>query len=181
MGDVGSRRRSCRLRAGGPLSVSSRLGLLGRPRYFLVLPRKADSAASLLGEGSPMKHWLLVVALICLEALAFADHDARVALDRGSYIETSSVTGSSTTGTSFISPDSKRMDGLLFNNTSSTVWIGTTTTTIDGVQHSNITLGIPVLSSSSFKLDGMMSAVLYFTCNVGVSTCNVRVIEGKIR
>ena len=127
-----------------------------------------------------MKHWFLMAALICLGVNARADHDQKCALDRGTFVATSVVTGSSTTGTAFISANSKRMDGLFFNNTASVVWVGTTSATIQE-GHSNLGLGVPVLSSATIALDGIMSDALYFTCNAGVSACEGRVFEGRNR
>lgn len=124
---------------------------------------------------------LLALAICLLAAPAFADHDIKAATDRGTYIEPTKVAGSSVTGTAFISANVKRMDGLLFNNTATPVWVSTVSATQHGVEHSNITNGMPVLSSGTYRLDGIMSDALYFTCNVGATTCEVRVHEGKNR
>ena len=117
--------------------------------------------------------------MLCAGA-ARADHEIKAALDRGTYVETAVVTGSSVTGTAFLTANAKRMDGILFNNTSTAVYIGTTTTTIE-VGHSNIALGVPVLSSATFSLDGLMSSALAFTCTTGVATCEVRTLIGLNR
>ena len=127
-----------------------------------------------------MKLTLFLIGLF-LATPARADHDTKVAKDVGSYVQTASVTGSSFTGTAFISANAKRMDGVLFNNTGSEIWIGTTTATQDMVMHSNINIGIPVLASATFSLGGVMSDALYFTCGNTVATCNVRVLEGRNR
>lgn len=124
----------------------------------------------------------IALALILMMAgPAFADHEIRVAIDRGTYVETASVSGSSVAGTAFFSAATKRMDGLMFNNTGTTVWIGTTTATQHGVEHSNITIGIPVLASATFSLDGVLTGELSFTCAVGVTACNVRALSGLNR
>lgn len=128
-----------------------------------------------------MKNILLAVSVMLLAGSALADHDIKAATDRGTYIETASVTGSSVAGTAFASANAKRMDGAYFNNTATTVWIGTTTATINGTVHSNITIGFPVNSSSTFTLDGVMSGAVNFTCNQGVATCEVRSIESLNR
>ena len=123
----------------------------------------------------------LIAALFLIAPGAWADHDAKVAKDVGSYVATAVVTAASNTGTAFLSPDLKRMDAILFNNTSAAVWIGTTSATIDRNTHSNISMGIPILSSATFSLNGVMSDALYVTCNPGTAACAVRVLEGKNR
>lgn len=127
-----------------------------------------------------MKLTLFLIGLF-LASPAMADHDQKVALDRGSYVETTSYSGSSFTGTAFLAVATKRMDAVLFNNSANEIWLGTTTATQNMVMHSNINRGIPVLSSATFSLDGVMSDALYFTCGNTVATCQVRVLEGKNR
>lgn len=127
-----------------------------------------------------MKNLLVFLLLLCAPS-AWADHDITSASDRGTYVDIARVTGSSVAGTAFASALSKRMDGVYFNNTASTIWIGTTTATLNGVVHSNIANGLPVLSSATFKLDGKMTGAISFTCNLGVATCEVRSLEGLNR
>ena len=128
-----------------------------------------------------MKNFLLTAILILVGAPAFADYDNKSASDRGTYVDVARVTGSSTAGTAFLSVNVKRMDGLLFNNTASAIWIGTVTASEFAVTHSNILNGTPVLASTTFSLGGSMSGALYFTCNGGVVTCEVRTLEGLNR
>lgn len=111
---------------------------------------------------------------------ADSGYEAATRVERGAYIDIAKVTGSSVAGTAFIAANTKRPDGLYFNNTASTVWIGTTSATMLAVEHSNITNGMPWLSSSTFKLDGQMVGALYFTCNIAVSACEVRKLEGLV-
>lgn len=92
---------------------------------------------------------------------------------------TAVVTGSSTTGTGFSAATVKRPDGMYFNNTSSIVWIGTTTTSIQAA-HSNITMGFPIASSATFKLGGSYTGSWNFTCDAGVATCEIRKLEGVV-
>lgn len=92
----------------------------------------------------------------------------------------SRVTGSSVAGTSFFSDSVSRPDGTAFNNTSSTIWVGTVTATQDRVTHSNIGQGYPVLSSGTFPLDGSFTGSWYFTCDAGVSACEIRTAEGRV-
>lgn len=128
-----------------------------------------------------MKHWILAAALLCFGSVrALADAQMNVSLDRGTYIETAAVAGTSVTGTSFASSAVKRMDGIYFNNTSSVIWVGTATATTQ-TDHANITGGFPVLSSSTFSLGGLMSGAMAFTCNVGVGACEIRRLEGFVR
>ena len=122
-----------------------------------------------------------LLTIISTPKVVQADYDQKAALDRGTYIQTYSYSGSSNTGTAFLSANVKRMDAVLFNNSSDTIWLGTTTATQSMVMHSNINIGIPVLSSATFSLDGLMSGELYFTCGNTVATCQVRVLEGVNR
>lgn len=124
---------------------------------------------------------ILALMALALAGPAFADHDLKVAIDRGTYIEPAKVTGSSVAGTAFFSAAVKRMDGIAFNNTATTVWLSTTSATQDNVTHANIGNGFPLLSSATFSLNGIMSDALYFTCNAGTASCEVRVLEGKNR
>ncbi len=99
----------------------------------------------------------------------------------GSYIQTYVVSGSSDTGTAILTGNSKRADSMCFNNTSSTVWIGTTSTSIPMDEHSNIEIGFPIISSATFSLGGAMTDLMYLTCNTGVSACELRCMEGLTR
>ena len=129
-----------------------------------------------------MKHWIFAAALICFGSYARADHDQKAAIDRGTYIQTAVITGSSVAGTAFAASGSgKRMDGIYVNNTGSTVWIGSTTATLNGGTHSNITTGIPLAANATLSLGGVMSGELAFTCGIGVSTCEMRRLEGLNR
>lgn len=126
---------------------------------------------------------MLLAVLTFLAVWASADHDSKTATDKGSYVATAKITGSSIAGTAFLSADIKRMDAVVFNNTSSTIFVGTTSLAIAVVDstHSNILIGVPILSSATFSPQGILSDNLYFTCNSGVATCEVRVLEGKNR
>jgi len=130
-----------------------------------------------------MKRLFLAGILALIAGPAFADHEIKVAIDRGTYPGTASVNGSSSTGTAFFSADAKRMDGIAFNNSPDYIYLGTTSVALHGVgvTHENLRIGVPVPSSGTFKLDGIMSDALYFTCKAGQSSCNVRVMETKNR
>lgn len=123
--------------------------------------------------------YLIALFLSVLAVPSFADHDVKSASDRGTFVGTFKVSGSSVAGTAFVADDPYRMDAVYFNNTSSTIWIGTTTVTENNKAHSNILMGFPVMSSQTFKLDGMMTGSIAFTCNSGVSSCEVRGLEGE--
>ena len=122
----------------------------------------------------------LTAALLSLmfATTARADHDNTSAIDKGTYIDIARVSGSSTAGTAFPSNSAKMMDGIYFNNTANTIWIGTTTASQHMVQHSNITNGFPVLSSATFSFNGKFTGAAWFTCGVGIATCEVRRLEG---
>jgi len=97
----------------------------------------------------------------------------------GGQINTAAITGSSTAGTNFFTAISTRPDGFAFNNTSTTVWIGSVTAAATaGTVHNNISRGLPVLSSATFTLDGSLTTNLAFTCEATISTCEMRVLEG---
>ena len=128
-----------------------------------------------------MKHWIFAVALICLGSPALADHDQKSAIDRGTYIQTAVITGSSVAGTAFADAAPLRMDAVYYNNTGSTVYIGSTTAALHGGTHINITVGFPLASYATLSLGGVMSGSMAFTCSTGVSTCEIRRLEGSNR
>src|SRR3990167_1978561 len=125
---------------------------------------------------------VVIVALGVSTALkADTGWDQAARIERGSYIAIRSISISSNTGTELFSDSVKRPDGLCFNNTAATIWIGTTSATLENVEHSNITNGFPLLSSSTFKLDGSMSGTVYATGGIGQSAQNVRCIDGLVQ
>ena len=127
---------------------------------------------------------IFAVCLIGLTgSLLMADtgREGATRIERGSYIETRSVDVSSTTGTALMAASTLRADSICRNNSASTVWIGTTSTTIENAIHSNISLGFPVMSSETFKLDGQMTGVVYATSGQNLGTLNLRCIDGLVR
>ena len=128
---------------------------------------------------------ILLIAIMWggLYATARADtgHEGAVRKEIGSYINVRRVTGSSTTGTEFIAASIKRPDGSFINNTASTIWVGTVSATQNNTMHDNIRGGYPVTSSQTFKLDGSMTGNAYFTCDVEVAACELRLIDGLVR
>lgn len=134
--------------------------------------------------------YFCITALACVLLFSLAEYRPAVAdtgregatrKEIGSYMDIASVNGSSVAGTALFAASVSRPDGAYFNNTASVIWLGTTTATQDGVVHSNIANGFPVLSSATFSLDGSMSGTLSFTCNAGIATCNIRRLEGLVR
>lgn len=126
---------------------------------------------------------ILFVALSLMASMSFADtgFEGAIRKEIGRFVATAVVTGSSTTGTAFVSAKFTRPDGMYFNNTSSTIWLGTTTATVNGAVHTNIAIGFPVLSSATFVLQGSMTGAVNFTCNSGVGSCEVRAFEGLMK
>lgn len=97
----------------------------------------------------------------------------------GQKSETYQVTGTSYTGTAVFAASIKRPDGAIFNNTSSTVWVGSVTATSVGTTiHNNIARGFPILSSATYSMGGNYTGGdLSVTCDKGVSTCEIRTHE----
>ena len=126
--------------------------------------------------------YILIAGFVFCALMAKADTgwEAATRVEIGSYAETAAVTGSSFTGTAFASASKKRPAGLYFNNTSKIIWIGTTTTSIQ-TNHSNVGIGFPIASSSTFSLGGAFTGVMAFTCDPTSSTCEVRSLEGLVR
>lgn len=126
---------------------------------------------------------IIPIALAIGYNVSHADtgHEGATRKEIGSYADVRRVTGSSVAGTEFFSASIKRPDGSIVNNTASTIWIGTMSATQHNTMHDNIRSGYPVTSTQPFKLDGSMTGNLYFTCDVGVASCEVRAIDGLVR
>lgn len=130
-----------------------------------------------------MKNKIALILSLILPGLGYADtgHEGAIRTERGSYADTRKVTGSSVTGTAFYTGTVKRADGTCWNNSSSTIWVSTNNTTQHNTTHSNINFGVPVLSSSTFPLDGCYSGELDMTCDVGIASCELRCIDALVR
>ena len=126
---------------------------------------------------------LVVITLAAFQEPAKADtgHEGATRVERGSYGSMRKVAVSSTTGTNIWTASVKRPDGLCFNNTASTIWIGTVTATVNGALHSNIVEGFPLLSSATFRLDGSFTGTLAATCEVGTAACELRCLDGLVQ
>lgn len=101
--------------------------------------------------------------------------------ERGSYVETRVLTVSSTTGTSLFAANTKRPDGMCFNNSAFTLYLGTTSATTENAKHENIRIGFPVTSSSTFRLDGSFTGGLFATADDKVASIEVKCIDGLVR
>lgn len=115
------------------------------------------------------------------ERLAQADHDQKVAIDRGTYARMRTVTPTATTGTAIwpgADGDQKIMDSVCVNNSANTVWIGTATDTVSSgnAPHPNAFYGIPITSTQSFRLGGVFSGVMTGTCD-SAKVCEIRCID----
>lgn len=131
------------------------------------------------------KLWFLIAALIFTsfsKVQADTGSEAATRKEEGSSITVASITLSSTTGTSIWAASRNRPDGVLFNNSAFTIWIGTDSLTYNGVTHPNITNGFPVASSGTFRLDGAMSGAVFATSDTaaGAASVNVRVLSGSV-
>lgn len=131
---------------------------------------------------------LLIVglALVANDKAALADtgYEGATRVEQGSYSQMFKYTGSSIAGTGFISATTKRPDGSCRNNTGSEVWIGTVSATQRGsisFQHDNINFGTFLKSSETFSLGGSFTGDWYFTCGMGVATCEMRCSEGRVQ
>lgn len=125
---------------------------------------------------------LILLTLLALHPRAQAEtgHEGAIRQEAGRFGATAVVTGSSVTGTAFVDARVTRPGGVYFNNTASTVWIGTTSATVNGAIHTNINIGFPLLSSSTISM-ASFTGTWYFTCNGGTSTCEMRELEGRIK
>jgi len=118
--------------------------------------------------------FFLVVCLVGLgQDYAYAAQGQK---DIGNVWSNRKVTGSSFTGTALWGPAPLRYDSSCRNNDSTTIWIGSVTTTIHGETHPNVAEGYPVLSSEPFNLGGKFTGIgpAYMTCSPGVAACEMR-------
>lgn len=125
----------------------------------------------------------VAIALIILAikpARSESGWEGSVRKEIGRTATTAVVTGSSVTPTAIFSASVSRPDGLVFNNTSSTVWLSTLTVAMNGTTHSAILFGVPLLSSTTFRLDGSYTGTFTFLCDKGVATCEVRKLETAV-
>ena len=119
---------------------------------------------------------LLFIIAIFGSTRADTGHEGAQRIEIGRSLSVNKIVGSSVTGTGMMSVAVNRPDGMYFNNTGSTIWIGTVSATIQSA-HTNVFMGFPVLASTTFKLGGSYTGNAYFTCNVGVANCEVRSLQ----
>ena len=126
-----------------------------------------------------------MVSLMCLteSRKAFSDtgHEGATRIERGSYPEMRVVSLSSVTGTNIFPTSTKRPDSICKNYGSTIIFIGTNTATTHGSTHANIVSGFPIESSATFKLDGSFTGYFSATCDQGVSSCQMRCLDGLVR
>lgn len=124
---------------------------------------------------------LVFVLLGTFSLYADTGHEGATRKEIGSYVNVRSVTLSSTTGTALWDADTKRPDGTCRALGGFAIWVGTVSATVNGQAHTNIANGFPVFSSETFKLDGSMTGVVYGTADTGVSSVDVRCVDGKVQ
>lgn len=116
---------------------------------------------------------LIPILFLLLPGLAFADRwDSAVSKNAGNYLETYTTPVSSTTATLFIDGANgvKSSNIDIFNNSPMTLWIGTNTATL------RVT-GFPILSSTTFTLDGTHTGSVYGLMDAGATaTWDIRTI-----
>lgn len=118
-----------------------------------------------------MKKIFLALALLGLSSVAIADRfDKAASKNSGNYIESYAVSVSSFTATKIIDETiaikSANID--IFPNSAFDLFIGTNTSTL-------LTTGFPILSSTTFTLDGTYTGSMY-AITEGAANANVRVI-----
>lgn len=126
----------------------------------------------------------IIPAMVPTPAPADTGHEGAVRIEQGSYGQMFKYSGSSIAGTAFVSDTVKRPDGMCRNNTATEVWIGTVSATQRGSAsflHDNINFGQFLKSSETFTLGGSFTGSWYFTCAPGISSCEVRCVEGRVR
>ena len=131
-----------------------------------------------------IKMGLLAMGFVMLGTYSLmADSGVEAATRRevGSFLDARRVTLSSTTGTALFPASTKRPDGTCRAMGGYVIWVGTVSATVNGTSHTNITEGFPVYSSETFKLDGSLSGVVYGTADTGVSSVDVRCLDGKVQ
>jgi hypothetical protein len=122
-----------------------------------------------------------LVALFGGSFLVSADtgHEGAARIERGSYNDVRKVTLSSTTGTALWDASVKRPDSVCYNNSASTVWIGTVSASEFTLAHPNIAEGFPIVSSGTFSFDGSHTGAVYATSEAAAA--EMRCFDGLVR
>jgi len=127
--------------------------------------------------------WALATAIgVMLAGLSDsqAQYSQSSALVVGTYPGARRVMISSYTATALLADNAKRLDSLCFNNGLYTIWIGSVATAANGTTHTHIINGFPVLASSTFRVGGILTGVVYATCDTGIASCEMRCFDGLI-
>lgn len=128
-----------------------------------------------------MKKILFLFSIIgMLAVLAFADtgHESATRIERGSYIQSRSITLTTFTATEFIPASVKRPDSLCKNYSSYTVFIGSATTPATYL----VTIGLPVGASEYFTLDGSMTGSISAIAEEAAgATAKIKCLDGLVR
>ena len=117
-----------------------------------------------------------IAALVALCLPAKADWSSGMWILRGQYPAMRDITISSTALTAILPADVFRADAVCYNNSAYTLWLGSATA---NAASSVIAAGFPVVAYSYFKLDGAFPGLFYGVADTGVSTIDVRCLDGK--
>lgn len=127
-----------------------------------------------------MKRFLLAVAVMGLFGyLAYADtgHESAARIERGSYIQSRTITLTTFTAVEFMPASVKRPDSLCKNYSSYTVFIGSATTPATYL----VTIGLPVGASEYFTLDGSMTGSISAIAEDTASNVKIKCLDGLVR
>lgn len=117
-----------------------------------------------------------IAMMAALKADADTGFEAATRREVGSYVESRTVSVSSSAATALLTWNVKRPDSTCFNNSAYTVWLGSAAT---GTTLSNI--GFPVLSSATFRLESMTGSVYGLADNAAGGSIDVRCFDGLVR
>lgn len=102
--------------------------------------------------------------------------ESAVRILEGEYVSPRVVTGSSVAGTAFWPATKLRPNSICRVNGAYIVWVGSVSSTLNNQVHTNILQGFPVLSTETIT-SASLTGNAYFTCDPGVSTCEVRCLD----
>ena len=121
---------------------------------------------------------LIITGLFFGFTMADTGWEGATRIERGSYVQTRSVTVSSFTATELIPASFSRPDSICKNVSSYTIYLGSAAA---GVTLTAI--GLPLGASEYFKLDGSMTGSLYGLAGAGSASGEVKFIclDGLVR
>jgi len=118
-----------------------------------------------------MKKLLILFISIFTASIVLAEWDNTYIRDAGRTAQTQTVTVSSSVATALNTQSVHYANMDLFNNSAYTLWIGTNTTTL-------MSTGFPVLSSTTYTMDGRWTDILYGLADSSAAgSINIRVIN----